>query len=235
MIRDSRRFSHNEVNEVARKAFVQVDNPHISQWNDNDEKKYGGLSRPHWYNSARSGNTYQSNRSLGLLNDLLNETGNKVISVHDIEPEMNIHIRERIERACTKDIKEVEMIREDMQRRLSSFNDAMKEKLDSSCRKDENFSTQTTQRLFKQYRLDIEESYQIDDLPKIFAILYEQTYFKSRERMCRWNKKPYIFAWGVAHDHLTRIIADGDAKKCGVGIAPTIARGDEQIIFGKKR
>mmetsp|Transcript_30851 Transcript_30851/g.65187 ORF Transcript_30851/g.65187 Transcript_30851/m.65187 type:complete len:939 (+) Transcript_30851:3010-5826(+) len=235
VIRDSQRFGYNEVNNVARKAFIQVDNPHISQWTDADDKKYRGISRPHWLNSVRTGCTYQSNRVLGELNDMLNETGNKVICVHDIEPEMNIHIRERIERACKKDIKEVEMIREDMRTRLASFNEAMKEKINSSCREDENFSIQTTQRLCKQYRLEIEEIYEIDELSKVFAILYEQTYFKSRERMSRWNKKPYIFAWGVAQDHLTRIIADGDAKKCGVGIAPTIARGDEHIIFGKKR
>ena len=53
--------------------------------------------------------------------------------------------------------------------------------------------------------------------------------------MDRWNETSYVFAWDVGHDYLTRIIADGEAKKNGMGIAPTVARENGNLIFGKRR
>jgi hypothetical protein len=79
----------------------------------------------------------------------------------------------------------------------------------------------------------MERAYENEHLSMVFAILYEQTYFASRNRQW-YSKNPYIFAWDVAHDYLTRIIADGDAQQFGVGIAPTVSRGSERSVFGKK-
>ena len=151
---------------------------------------------------------------------------------------MNVHVRERIEKAYKKDREEVEVIRKDMRSRLSSFNQTMGDKIRSRDREDEvetRLRGKAILGLYKQHRLDIENTYEDDDLPKVFAILYEQTYFQSKDRMFLSNGKPYVFAWKVGHDYLTRIIADGDAKKYGTGIAPTVARGNDRMIFGKRR
>ena len=56
------------------------------------------------------------------------------------------------------------------------------------------------------------------------------TYIESREKVQRFKEDPYIFAWEVAHDYLTRIFADGNTSG---GIAPTIARGYERRTFGR--
>ena len=53
--------------------------------------------------------------------------------------------------------------------------------------------------------------------------------------MRRYNREPYVFAWGVGLDHLSRIIADGDTETVGHGLAPTVARSREKALFGKKR
>ena len=122
---------------------------------------------------------------------------------------------------------------------MASFNAALKDRLLSfGDVEDEMMTTnksQTIKSLRKQYREDIERTYDEDDLPKVFAILYEQTYFESRERMGRWNRPPYAFAWEIGFDFLTRIIADGKAKRKGSGIAATVARGKERSSFGRGR
>ena len=119
MMRDNPRFGSNEVNEIARKAFIQVDNPHKSQWTDADQSKYGYLPKPHWLALAKTSNTYQSKRVLGELFDMFDRAGEKDFNFRDIEAEMNVHIRERIEKAYKKDREEVEVIRKDTRRHKS--------------------------------------------------------------------------------------------------------------------
>jgi len=169
---------------------------------------------------------------------MLDQAGGKDLNFHNMEDEMNVHIRERIEKAHKTDPVGVEEIRNDMRRRLSSFNRAIRAGIKTRNKEDEvntRLRRKAVLSLYKKHRLDIENTYEDEDIPNVLAILYEQTYFQSRDRMYRWNEKPYVFAWEVAHDHLTRIIADGEAKKNGIGIALTVARGNDRMIFGKRR
>ena len=238
MMKDNPRFGPVEINDIAKKAFIQVDNPHKSQWTESDKKKYGDLKKPHWSTNANVGNCYQSKRVLGELYDMLSGAGDKAFNYEEIEAEMNPHIREKIEKAEKKNPKEVESIGEDMLRRLKNFNNEMSDvyKIQSMDDEDEKCSRRKRiNSLYNRYRQGIENEYDEDDLPKVFAILYYETYIESRDRICRWGKEPYVFAWKVGHDYLTRIIADGEAKRNGVGIAPTVARGSAQLIFGKKK
>jgi len=157
----------------------------------------------------------------------------------EIEDEMNIHIRRQIEMAVEKSADEVESMRRDLRERLSHFNNSMRLKIVSTDRDDElgkRLSNLTIRNLYARHRREIEEKYRDDDLLVVFAVLYEVTYFKSRERSY-WDpsKPPYVFAWGVGHDYLTRIIADGDAQSRGIGIAPTVSRGRERSVFGRNR
>lgn len=194
---------------------------------------------PHWNACANDGytkRTYPSKKVLGDLCDLLTEAGRKQELV--IEDEMNQHIRRKIERAEAKDPDEVQRIREDMLKHLLHFNRAMRLKIDSSERNDEvgkRLNNKAILSLYKRHRKEIEDMYDEDDRPKVFAILYEQTYFKSMDRIYRWKGEPYVFAWTIGHDHLTRIIADGEATSRGLGLAVTVARGSDQLLFGKKR
>ena len=110
MMRDNPRFGSNEVNEIARKAFIQVDNPHKPQWTEANQLEYGSLPKPHWLALARTGNTFLSKRVLGELFDMFDWVGEKDFNFREIEAEMNIHIRERIEKAYRKDHEEVEVI-----------------------------------------------------------------------------------------------------------------------------
>eukprot|EP00581_Thalassiosira_minuscula_P004070 CAMPEP_0183738876 /NCGR_PEP_ID=MMETSP0737-20130205/55664_1 /TAXON_ID=385413 /ORGANISM="Thalassiosira miniscula, Strain CCMP1093" /LENGTH=1209 /DNA_ID=CAMNT_0025973521 /DNA_START=281 /DNA_END=3910 /DNA_ORIENTATION=+ len=238
MMRDNSRFGPDDVNKVARKAFIQVDNPYTPQWTDSDQRMYGSLPKPHWSTLSKYGKKYKSTRVLGELFDMLDVKVESVIDWNDIESEMNLHVREIIEIAHKKDSRDVEKKREDMLRHLTTFNQSTRDRINSYDTNDElerRLKRNSISALFKQHRMEIESSYEEDHLPLVFAILYEQTYFKSRDQMFIWNKKPYVFAWEVGHDYLTRIIADGEAKKNGMGIAPTVARGNERLIFGKKR
>jgi len=237
MMRDRQMFNSYEVDKIARKAHIQVDNPHMSQWTETDQLKLGTLPVPHWF-ARKTANSYRSKRVLGELFDMLDMAGEEDLNYCNIEEEMNAHVREVIEKAYKKNCNWVDDTRKDMLRRLSNFNKAMGERI-RSCNEENEVDTRLKSKaisgLFKQHRMDIENTYEDDDIPKAFAILYEQTYFQSRDRMRRWNKKPYVFAWEVGHDHLTRIIADGEAKRNCIGVAPTIARGNERLIFGKRR
>lgn len=236
ILRDHPKFGFDSTNEIARKAFIQVDNPHTKQWTRDDEEKYKRLMQPHWCASLKGNKSYRSHKALGVLWDLLEEAGRK--QKCEIEDEMNVHIRHRIENAEGKNPKEVEMIRTQMRQRLLDFNKSMRIKIDSSERGDEvgkRLNNNAIKCLYKHHRREIEDSYDHDDHVKVFAILYEQTYFKSRDRMSRFNGEPYVFAWSVGHDWLTRIIADGKARALGLGIAPTVVRGSEEMIFGRKK
>eukprot|EP00804_Cyclotella_cryptica_P011893 CCRYP_004391-RA/>CCRYP_004391-RA protein AED:0.01 eAED:0.01 QI:2070/1/1/1/1/1/5/1265/829 len=228
-------FSQVEVNDLARKAFIQVDNPFKSQWTEDDEMKYGTIRRPHWHPKAKQGTTYPSKRVLGQLFDMLDKAGGKDFNYNEIEPEMNVHIRRRIENAEKKDADRVKAVRDDMLKHLKTFNKTTKEwmaRYDSDDEDESRLKNKTISMLYQQHRLEIKSVYEDDDtidLYDVFAILYEQTYMLSREKMQRYNKKPYVFAWGVCHDILTRIIADGDAG----GVAVTVVRGNDRRIFGK--
>lgn len=195
------------------------------------------MLKPHWQGGTRNRNTYQSTRVLGRLFDLLSETGMKSFDPNEIEHEMNIHVREVIEKALKKDPAEVEKTREDMRECLARYNKDLAVQIASLDDVDNvgvGRSSQRKKSLLKQYRLEIEKGYDEDDLPRVFSILYEQAYFKSRSRMFDYGKGPYIFPWEVAHDHLSRIIADGDWKKRGgIGYARTSARGNERKLFGR--
>mmetsp|Transcript_33474 Transcript_33474/g.73440 ORF Transcript_33474/g.73440 Transcript_33474/m.73440 type:complete len:409 (+) Transcript_33474:1-1227(+) len=238
-LRDIPRYGFDKTNEVATKAFLQVDNPFTKQWTDNDERKYGGLPEPHWNVSSNDGyakKTYRSVKALGELFDLLEEASTK--QQQEIEDEMNIHIQRKIFRAEEKNPAEVNRIREEMKNRLIDFNKTMRKKIGSSERNDEvgrRLNNKEISSLYKRHRSEIEALYDVEDRPNAFAILYEQTYFRSINRMLRYNREPYVYAWAVGHDHLTRIIADGEAEIGGGGLAPTVVRGREQLIFGKKR
>ena len=237
ILRDHPDFGFEETGEVASKAFVQVDNPFSPQWNDDDEKKYGQLPIPHFVTQSddlpvdKKRKSYHSTKVLGQLHDLLDEAGEE--QNFSIEDEMNEHIQRKIEMAKKSKRmgeEEVETIREDMRRRLRDFNKVMGEKYSSSERNDDmgkRLSNKAIIRLYERHRQEIEAQYDEDDLPKVFAILYEQTYLESRFRQ---KDEPYVFAWSVGHDYLTRIIADGEARKGGMGLAPTIARGNESVI-----
>lgn len=240
MMRDNPTFGSHEVDDIAKKAFIQVDNPHKPQWNEDDQFKYGSLPKPHWFAMARTGNTYQSKRVLGQLFDMFDLVGGKEFKLSEIEPEMNVHIRARIEEAEKKSIEKVNAMRKDMRNHLLSFNKMMADRIRKCDRKDEvetRLKSKAIAGLYKQQRLDIQNTYKDEgSYEDVFAVLYEQTYFASREKMQRFNGKPYVFAWEVGHDYLTRIIADGDAaKNGGIGIAPTVARGNDRLLFGRPR
>lgn len=181
---------------------------------------------------------YISTKALGLLHDLLHKAGKGRRLI--IEDQMNIHIQQEINRALQKaaDPSEIDSIREEMLTRLKNFNQAIRAKIDSSERSDEvgkKMNNMDIAELYKAHRREIDSKYDKYERPVAFAILYEQTYLESRERMLRYNSEPYFFAWAVGLDHLSRIIADGDAETVGHGLAPTVARSREQAIFGKKR
>ena len=238
---------------IARKAFIAVDNPSVSQWTDQDQSYFQKFKKPHWYAQMKSacstdGDTtnrcrlkknkiYDSTKALGLLHDLLHKAGKGRRLV--IEDQMNIHIQQEIIRAQQKaaDPSEIDSIREEMLARLKNFNQAIRAKIDSSERIDEvgkKMNNKDIAELYKAHRKEIDSKYDKYERPVAFAILYEQTYLQSRERMFRYNREPYVFAWAVGLDHLSRIIADGDAETVGHGLAPTVARSREKAIFGKK-
>mmetsp|Transcript_26366 Transcript_26366/g.63257 ORF Transcript_26366/g.63257 Transcript_26366/m.63257 type:complete len:269 (+) Transcript_26366:2993-3799(+) len=240
MMRDNPAFGSHEVDDIAKKAFIQVDNPHKPQWNEDDQIKYGSLPKPHWFPMARAGNTYQSKKVLGQLFDMFDLVGGKEFKFSEIELEMNVHIRGRIEEAEKKSIEKVNAMRKDMRNYLLSFNKLMADRIRKCDQKDEveaRLKSKAISGLYKQQRLDLQNTYKDEgSYEDVFAILYEQTYFASREKMQRFNEKPYVFAWEVGHDYLTRIIADGDAvKNGGIGIAPTVARGNDRLLFGRPR
>ena len=169
---------------------------------------------------------------------MLRGEGDKSFNYDEIEAEMNPHIRDKIDKAVKKNPEEVERIGNHMLELLKSFNNELSDvyKIQGTDDEDEsNSRRKSIKALDKRYRKEIENKYDEDDLPTVFAILYYKTYIESRERICRWGREPYVFAWKVGHDYLTRIIADGEAKKNGMGIAPTVARGNARLIFGKKK
>ena len=240
--------SFDLTNEIASKAFLAVDNPYVKQWTSQDDEKYGNIRQPHWYaetkNSCSSNvlkpypERYRSTKVLGLLHSLLIEASKgRMLAIED---QMNIHIQREIEGAQAKaaDPTEIDSIRQEMLTRLKDFNQAIRAKIDSNERYDEvgkKMSNRAIAELYRRHRKEIDSKYGKYERPIAFAILYEQTYFQSRERMLRYNREPYVFAWTLGLDHLSRIIADGKAESEGYGLAPTIERGREQVIFGKKR
>ena len=238
-----RDHSFDRTDEIASKAFLAVDNPYVCQWTDQDDSNFRKLPQPHWYAGTKTAGSsyakiYHSKKVLGLLHDLLREAGKERRLV--IEEQMNIHIQREIERAQKRanDPTEIDRIRDEMLSRLKNFNQALRAKIDSSERDDEvgkKMNNKEIAELYKAHRKEIDSKYDKNERPMAFAILYEQTYFQSRERMLRYNSVPYIFAWALGLDHLSRIIADGEAEIEGYGLAPTVARGREQVIFGKKR
>ena len=243
MMRDSPMFNSAQVNKIAIKAFIQVDNPHTSQLTESDKLVFEEKPKPHWFASGQGGNKYTSHKVLGRLYDMFLEAGKQAIDFsRDMEETMNAHIREKFQKACEKNPKRVDAILEDMLSHLLRCNKAMQQIVSSRDRDDE-VETRLKRKgfidLYSQHRFAIENNYEEEELPEVFAILYEQTYIKSRYRVTSTRypgKKPYTFAWEVAHDHLTRIIADGEAKKNGgIGIAPTVSRGNARLIFGKRR
>ena len=222
-MRDNPRFKPQEVNCVATKAFIQVDNPYTSQWTDEDNSKYKYLSKPHWHNKVRHGTkTYRSTKVLGEIFDMLSGVGDFKIDFNtNVEPEMNIHIRRRVERAKRNNSEQFEAIHKDMLAHLKRFNCEVRDKI------------KPVRDLYKQHRLEIEGKYgdeSLFDLLDVFAILYAVTYFESRERVQRFKREPYVFAWEVSHDYLTRIFGDGNSFG---GIALTVARGHDSRIFGR--
>jgi hypothetical protein len=248
VIRDNPNFSQQDIDYVARKAFIQVDNPHTPQWNNFDDMKYGLIRRPHWHAKSKKGSAYTSTRVLGQLYDMLDKVGKKDVNYFkNCEPEMNIHIVKRVTAAKERNADKVDAVRDDMHRHLTAFNQRMRDNINKSSESesDDNPSlkrnrgtgprlTRTaTQTLCMEHRSEILRTYKNDeaiDLCDVFAILYEVTYIRSIDRMQRFNAKPYIFAWEVAHDYLTRIIADGESYE---GCAPTVARGKDRVIFGR--
>ena len=89
MMKDSSSFSTDEVHEIGRKAFIQVDNPHKPQWTEDYQLKYGGLPKPHW---AKTGNTYRSKTVLGELFDMFDQAWEKTFNSSNIKAEINVHI-----------------------------------------------------------------------------------------------------------------------------------------------
>ena len=222
----------------------------MQQWTDKEQLEFQKLTQPHWYAQMKAATSdtnqhrlnqdnkvYHSTKVLGLLHDLLHEAGKgRRLAIED---QMNIHIQQEIKRAQQKaaDPSEIDRIRKEMLARLKKFNQAMRAKIDSSERYDEvgkKMNNRDISELYKAHRKEIDSKYDKYERPVAFAILYEQTYLQSRERM-RYNREPYVFAWAVGLDHLARIIADGDAETVGHGLAPTVARSREKAIFGKQR
>ena len=168
---------------------------------------------------------------------MLDVVERKDFDYNEIEPEMNIHIKQTIESAERKNRDRVEVIRDDMLKRLKAFNKrcgTMGTKHDPKEELQKRLKRKGLKYLIKQYRSEIENDYKDDDifvLKEVIAILYEQTYIHQRERMMRRDEKkegPYVFAWEVGHDHLCRIIADGQSPG-GMGV--TVARGNDRMIF----
>ena len=237
-------------NAIASKAFIAVDNPYVPQWTDKDQSDFQKLTQPHWYAQMKAVSDtnlhrlnqdikiYHSTKVLGLLHDLLHKAGKGRTLV--IEDQMNIHIQQEINRAQQKaaDPSEIDNIREEMLARLNKFNQTIRAKIESGERDDEvgkKMNNKEIAELYKLHRQEIDSKYDKYERPLAFAILYEQTYLQSRERMRRYNKEPYVFAWEVGLDQISRIIADGDAETAGHGLAPTVARSREKALFGKKR
>ena len=123
-MRDNPIFSHRQVDNFSRKAFVQVDNPYTSQLTERDKSMYNNLPLPHWHNKVRPGTkTYCSTKVLGEIFDMLSEVGDFKIDFNtNVEPEMNIYIRKRIERAELIDHVRVSAIRDGMRAHLKRFN-----------------------------------------------------------------------------------------------------------------
>eukprot|EP00956_Cyclotella_meneghiniana_P001278 scaffold1386_cov77-Cyclotella_meneghiniana.AAC.2 len=228
MMRDSPRFTSHEVNAIAKKAFIQVDNPYRSQWTETDDCKYRISCKPHWHRLAqRNSYTYRSNKVLGQIFDMLEDVGRKGFDYNDVELQMNIHIIQTIEKAENRNRDRVELIRKDMLQRLRTFNNrysSMGTKQDSDEEFQKRLTRKATKDFFKQYRSEIENIYKDDDMKEVISILYEQTYFHQRKKMMR-GEGPYVFAWEVGHDNLCRIFAD----RGGVGV--TVARGNDCMIF----
>lgn len=241
IMRDSPSYSSHVVNAIAEKAFIQVDNPFRPQWTDLDDRKYQISCKPHWHRYARE-NSYRSNKVLGQIFDMLDVVEWKDFDYNEIELEMNIHIKQTIEKAERKNRDRVEVIRDDMLKRLMAFNERFRTNMgtenDPKEELQKRLKRKATKDLFKQYRSEIENDYKDDDmflLKEVMAILYEQTYIHQRKRMMRpkmsGHKKkegPYVFAWEVGHDYLCRIIADGQSPG-GMGV--TVARGNDRMIF----
>jgi hypothetical protein len=235
VIRDNSRFGYQEVNDLAQRAFVQVDNPHDSQWTKDDvEMRYDQISRPHWHRAARA-NKYQSIKVLGKIFDMLTEVGGQDFNCNDTESQINVHIQRVIEKAEKRNANRVQEIREDMGNRLKAFNmtmsavyNAYKNEEVQTCLKRKAISD-----LFQKHRSEIVKKYEDEDsisLIDVMAILYEETFYRSLEKMVRFKGTPYVFAWEVGQDRLTRIIGDGNSEE---GCALTVVRGKDCTFFGK--
>ena len=216
----------------------QVDCPYTPQWTRTEEQKYGALPFPHWLcrkgRSAYKGTTYQSTKVLGEIYDMIEEP-----EPIEFEDEMNIYLRRTIEKAAANNPDQVKVTRKEMKEKLFQFNQEVSKEYSGYDREDEigkRSSDKNIRGLCMKYRRQIEQNHCNDDLASVFAILYEQTYFASRDRLYfDSSKQPYMFAWSVGHDYLTRIIADGDAQSHGLGIAPTVMRGHERSVFFQKK
>lgn len=233
---DNTRFGIEDKISVARKAFVQVDNPYDSQWTPDDDALYGQMKigRPHWKVGKEKSprNTYRSVKVLGKLYDLLSDVRGKDFDYNAIEPEMNFYIRRRIEAAVKRDPDKVKDMRECVLKHLTDFNQTLTVIYDQYEDDDaitKRLKGKAVTDLCMMHRDEIHMAYQETDILDVMAILYEQTYFKQRDKMAR-KGGPYIFAWEVGQAYLTRIIADGSAPG---GIAVTVARGCDRAIFGK--
>lgn len=133
-----------------------------------------------------------------------------------------------------KDANKVKAIREVMLQHVKTLNKSIADRITRCDPEDDAKSRLRSNRispLYKQHRLKIKNAHGYGDtidLYGVFAILHEQTYIESRVRVQCYSGKPYIYAWGVCHDYLTRIIADGAAD----GVAVTVARGNNRTIIG---
>ena len=227
-MRDSPRFTSHEANAIAKKAFIQVDNPYRSQWTETDDCKYRISCKPHWHRLAqRNSYTYRSNKVLGQIFDMLEDVGRKGFDYNDVELQMNIHIIQTIEKAENRNRDRVELIRKEYFSTFKEFQQSIFQYRYQTTfwqRISKTTDKESNKRFFKQYRSEIENIYKDDDMKEVISILYEQTYFHQREKMMR-GKGPYVFAWEVGHDHLCRIFAD----RGGVGV--TVARGNDCMIF----
>jgi len=234
---------------IATQAFLQVDHPYklceIKQDHDHDLVEVYHES-PHWLGKRINRGSYISEKALGVLYDYVQSKIDAVVTVCDDKDKtatrLNTHIMSIINAATQKSLHDSVMRRQlselqnKMRLAIADFYSEHKKFKEAITDDGEDAVNMTMEWMKCQYRywrknlVDCEDGEDAKNLAS--AILYEETWRKSVESSFQGEHK--MFAWHVARDRLLRIIGDAVQKSTGIGVAPTLLREHEKILYHRR-
>mmetsp|Transcript_9301 Transcript_9301/g.13817 ORF Transcript_9301/g.13817 Transcript_9301/m.13817 type:complete len:977 (+) Transcript_9301:369-3299(+) len=231
---------------VATQAFLQVDHPYklceIKQ--DHDHYLSGGsLKSPHWLGKTSGCGSYTSSKALGVLYDYIQSKIDSAVTTCDGDgrrtTRLNPYIMSIINKATQKELSDVGIkvklmeLRKKMSSAITTFYSENKKFTETMPGKKDDDVGMVMEWMKCQYRrwreelIDCEEGEDARNLAS--AILYEETWRWSMESSFQGDHK--MFAWHVAKDRLLRVIGDANQSSTGAGVAPTLLREHERVLY----